>query len=168
MVLGKRVEAEGRRGGGSFAIVASRYNAVYVEGMLDACRRRLSRAGVGEAGIVVHRVPGAFEIPVVAAVLAHRSVHRPDAIIALGVVIQGATDHARHIGGAVSQTLAHLQVRYRIPVVHEVLSLVSEEQARARCLDPECNRGAEAAATALEMVEVVRSLRAGQGGGETL
>lgn len=142
------------KSGGSFAIVASRYNARYVEGMLNAAVRELKRAG---AKVQVVRVPGAYEIPVVAARLSNLA-GRPSAIICLGVILRGATTHAQHIGEAVSQALMQIQITQGVPVIHEVLLLENKEQAEARCLDPKHNRGVEAAQTALEMARVMAGL----------
>jgi 6,7-dimethyl-8-ribityllumazine synthase len=141
---------------GHFAIVASQYNARYVEAMLEAAKRTLSRAGVRQVQVI--RVPGAFEIPVVAARMAHRHWPRLSGIICLGVILRGETTHAQHIGEAVSHALARIQVEHEIPVIHEVLLLETEEQAKVRCLSKEHNRGAEAAQTALEMARVISSL----------
>ena len=136
--------------GGTFAIVASRYNARYLDAML--------RAG-GTVQIV--RVPGAYEIPVVAAKLARQSTlnSQLSAIICLGVILRGATTHAQHIGEAVSNALVQIQIEYEVPVIHEVLLLENESQARERCLDKKHNRGTEAAQTALEMARVMKSLQ---------
>ncbi len=138
-----------------FAIVASRYNARYVDSMVEAALRELKGANTGRVKVV--RVPGAFEIPAVAArLLKGRQAFA--AIICLGVIVRGQTDHARQIGDAVSASLAQLQVQHAIPIIHEVLLLENEEQAKVRCLDSKHNRGAEAAQTALEMARIMRTL----------
>lgn len=140
--------------GQTFAIVASRYNPRYVDGLLNAAVRELKKSG-GKPRVI--RVPGAFEIPVVAARLAALS-RRPAAIICLGVILRGETTHAQHIGEAVSQALMQIQITQQLPVIHEVLLLENRQQAEARCLDPQRNRGVEAARTAMEMARVLAEL----------
>ena len=148
--------------GAQFAIVASEYNAQYVDAMLRSARAELRKAGVAKVRVI--RVPGAYEIPLVAAALARKGSRltnasepaRLSAIICLGVILRGQTVHAAHIGEAVSRALMEIQVRYEVPVVHEVLLLENEEQARARCLGKTHNRGTEAAQTALKMEKVLR------------
>ncbi len=137
-----------------FAIVASKYNARFVDGMVEAARATLEKANA--ASVKVIRVPGAFEIPVVTAALAKQE--ELSAIICLGVILRGETTHADNIAEAVSHSLAQVQVRKRIPIIHEVLLLENERQAEARCLNPKHNRGIEAALTALEMAAVMDSL----------
>jgi 6,7-dimethyl-8-ribityllumazine synthase len=150
--------------GGRFVIVASRYNDRYVGAMLRAAQSELKRAGAAEVKVV--RVPGAFEIPVVAAKHARTAFNHPDdpaaqvsAIICLGVILRGQTVHAEHIGSAVSDALMAVSVDFEVPVIHEVLLLENEEQARARCLDKKFNRGREAAQTALAMAGVMWQLK---------
>jgi 6,7-dimethyl-8-ribityllumazine synthase len=141
-----------------FAIVASEYNGRYVDAMLRAARTELKRA---HARIRIVRVPGAYEIPLVATALARTARDTPNplsGIICLGVILRGETVHAAHIGEAVSRALMEIQLRYEVPVIHEVLLLENEAQARARCLSKTHNRGAEAAQTALAMAQVMRSL----------
>jgi 6,7-dimethyl-8-ribityllumazine synthase len=154
-VKAKKITARGAH----FAIVASRYNARYVDAMLRAAKAEILRAG-GTVQIV--RVPGAYEIPVVAARLAHSSRitghTSPVAIICLGVILRGATTHAQHIGEAVSNALAQIQITHEVPIIHEVLLLENELQAQQRCLDKKHNRGLEAAQTALEMARVMATL----------
>jgi 6,7-dimethyl-8-ribityllumazine synthase len=159
----KRVQTLKRKDAGrsgAFAIVASRYNRRYVDSMLNAARRCLEGAGAIDVRVV--RVPGAYEIPVVAARLAKRDGEPLSAIICLGVILRGQTTHAQHIGEAVTFALTELQIRHGIPIIHEVLLLENEEQAKVRCLSRDHNRGTEAAQTALEMAWVIRNLNDSQ------
>jgi 6,7-dimethyl-8-ribityllumazine synthase len=142
--------------GGHFAIVASKYNGRYVDGMLRAADKCL-RAGKAKT-IRIVRVPGAYEIPVVVARLARSDAPPLDAIVCLGVILRGATTHAQQIAEAVTGALTQLQLEHGIPVIHEVLLFENKEQAEVRCLSKNHNRGAEAAQTALEMARVMREL----------
>jgi len=171
-MLRRNQEKEIQIRNGSFAIVASRYNARYVDSMLRAAKAELWRADVSSIQIV--RVPGAYEIPIVAkslartASLTHLSsmargatedhAARLSAIICLGVILRGETVHAAHIGEAVSRALMEIQLAHEIPVIHEVLLLENEAQARVRCLNPKHNRGTEAAQAALAMARVMKNL----------
>ena len=135
------------------AIVASRYNARYVNSMLRTAKAELAKAKVAAE---VVRVPGAFEMPAVASTLARRLTNPIDAILCLGVILRGETTHAENIAQAVTGSLAQLQVEHSLPVIHEVLLLENVQQARERCLDARHNRGIEAARTAIEMTRVMR------------
>lgn len=140
--------------GGRFAIVAAKYNGHYVDAMLRAAKQELQKAGASEVKVV--RVPGSFEIPVVAASLVQARIPPFSAIICLGVIFQGETSHAQHVGWGVTHALAQIQMQHKIPVVHGVFIFEKEQQARVRCLGKKHNRGIEAARTALEMAAVMR------------
>lgn len=155
-MLQKTKRPVGKNVGGRFAIVASKYNTAYVDGMLDKAREVFESAGVADLRII--RVPGAFEIPAVATALARRSHPPLSALICLGVILRGETTHAQNIAEAVSDALVRIQVDYELPVIHEVLLLENEQQARVRCLSDDHNRGAEAAQTAIEMAGVMSGL----------
>jgi 6,7-dimethyl-8-ribityllumazine synthase len=154
------------KAGGRYAIIASRYNARYVDGMLRAAQKVLREAGAAHVDTV--RVPGAFEIPVVAASLAAGVGGAYSAVICLGVILRGETTHAQFIGESVTNVLAQVQIQHRLPIIHEVLLLENEEQAKVRCLDPKHNRGAEAAQTAIEMARIMGRLtvRGAKGSGD--
>ena len=165
-MLRKNLKLKAAAPGGAFAIVASRYNQLYVNGMLRAARVELLNA---KATVRIVRVPGAFEIPAVAARLAARNALRKtlnvrtgsrlSAILCLGVIFQGETSHAQHIAWGVTHALAAVQVQYKIPVIHGVFLFEKEKHARIRCLGAKHNRGAEAAQTALQMARVMAALR---------
>lgn len=141
----------------SFAIVASQYNSEYVNGLVDHARRELEAIS-SSFTIATYEVPGAFEIPLVVQEVASKG--NLDAVIALGVIIEGQTQHAALIATEVTHSLQQISLATRVPVIHEVLLVKNEEQARARCLDEEINRGTEAARAAARMVQTMSSLRA--------
>jgi 6,7-dimethyl-8-ribityllumazine synthase len=145
---------KGTRGGaaGRYAIVAAKYNARFTDALVRFAKAELRDA----ASVRVIRVPGSFEIPVVAGQLARSGAI--DAVICFGAVLRGATTHADHIVLGVTHALAQLQVDSGVPIIHGVLLFENEDQAAERCLRKETNRGTEAARTAREMVEVCRNL----------
>lgn len=140
----------------AFALVASQFNAQYVEGLVNHCTDEL-RVLAPAANVTLHSVPGAFEIPIVVREIALKKT--ADAIIALGVILEGETAHARHLGEAVTNALQQLALEHGVPVIHAVLSLQNEEQAYARCLEDEINRGTEAARVAVAITTLVAELR---------
>jgi 6,7-dimethyl-8-ribityllumazine synthase len=144
----------------TFQIVASRFNVQYVDGLIHHATKEL-RALAPNARISLHRVPGSFEIPVVVRELATQN--KPDAIIACGVILQGETNHAQNLSGSVTHALQRIAIEHGVPVINVVLSFDSENQARARCLEAEINRGTEGARAAVEIAKVISDLRNKQG-----
>ena len=132
------------------AVIAARYNASLVDALLRYTLEALSKNGVRSVKTV--RVPGSYEIPVVAMRLAKS--RRYHAIIALGVVLQGKTLHAEHIVEACSINLQRIAVETGVPVIHQILTPKSERDALARLH----LRGMEAAKTAMEMAETMKRL----------
>jgi 6,7-dimethyl-8-ribityllumazine synthase len=145
--------AQGKR---TFHIVASHFNAQYVDGLVDHAIEEL-RVLTPNATISLHRVPGSFEIPVVVREVAAQG--KCDAIIACGVILQGETDHAQNLSRSVTDALQRVAVDHAVPVINVVLSFNDEAQARERCLEDTINRGTEAARTAVEMANVMSELR---------
>ena len=139
-----------------FAIVASQFNAEYVQGLVNHASEELRAISPG-ANITLHQVPGAFEIPIVVRELALQK--KADAILAMGVIIRGKTAHADHLARSVTDALQQLAIEHGVPVIHAVLSVEDEEQARERCLGSRINRGTEAARTAVEIAGVISELR---------
>lgn len=140
----------------SFAIVASQYNSEYVSGLVEHTRRELEAISPNFS-TNVYEVPGAYEIPLVVQEIASKGA--VDAIIALGVIIAGQTAHASLIATAITNSLMQISLTHRVPVIHEVLLVQTEEQARVRCLEEEINRGTEAARVAAQMVQTMSALR---------
>jgi 6,7-dimethyl-8-ribityllumazine synthase len=142
----------------TFEIVVSRFNAVYVGGLVDHATQEL-RALAPKATISLHRVPGSFEIPVVVRELATQN--KADAIIACGVILQGETNHAQNLSRSVTDALQRIAIEHGVPVINVVLSFDNEDQARARCLENKINRGTEAARAAVEIANLMSELRRG-------
>jgi 6,7-dimethyl-8-ribityllumazine synthase len=140
-----------------FSIVASQFNGPYVQGLVDHATSELQSLSP-DAAITLHQVPGAFEIPVVVREVALQK--KPDAILALGVILQGKTSHAQNLARSVTDALQQIAVEQGIPVINAVLSLETEAQAEERCLGEQINRGTEAARAAVEIVNVMGGLRA--------
>jgi 6,7-dimethyl-8-ribityllumazine synthase len=137
------------------AIVASEYNRSYVDGLVRFASEELA-AIAPQAKLTNVRVPGSFEIPI--AVQAVAKYHKPDAILAFGLIFDGETLHASLIATAVTQALLTISLKESVPVLHEVLVAKNEEQARARCLSPELNRGTEAARAAIRIIHALRQI----------
>ena len=139
-----------------FCLVVSRFNAFVVESLLAGAIDTLKRHGADESALVVMRVPGAFEMPLIAQRIAAKGGF--DAIVALGAVIRGGTPHFDYVAGECVKGLAHVSLQYDIPVAFGVLTVDSIEQAIERAGTKAGNKGAEAAMSAIEMVNVLRQL----------
>jgi len=144
----------------TFHIVASRFNAQYVDGLVDHAMEEL-RTLAPDATVSLHRVPGAFEIPLVVRELASRE--NTDAVIACGAILQGETDHAKNLSRSVTDALQRIAIEHGVPAINAVLSFDNEDQARERCLGKKINRGTEAARAAVEIANVLSKLRDRQG-----
>jgi 6,7-dimethyl-8-ribityllumazine synthase len=145
----------------TFYIVASRFNAQYVDALMDHVTQEL-RVLAPKGTILIHRVPGSFEIPVVAREVAIQN--KADAIIACGVILQGETNHALNLSRSVTDALQHIAIEHGVPVINVVLSFDNENQARARCLENKINRGTEAARAAVEIANVLSEVRSNKEG----
>jgi len=137
------------------AIVASTYNASFVDLLVEEAQHEILQRAP-KTVFHITRVPGAFEIPLGVQVVAER--HRPDAILALGVLIQGETRHAELVANAITHHLLHLSLHHKMPIIHEVLLVENSVQATERCSRDRLNRGAEAARTALSMIDLISNL----------
>ena len=140
----------------TFRIVAGRYNASYVDGLVDHAIKELRRLAP-DATISLHRVPGSFEIPVIVRELAIQN--EAAAVIACGVILQGETNHAQNLSRSVTGALQRIAVEHGMPVINVVLSFDNEDQARTRCLENRINRGTEAARATVEIANVLSDLR---------
>ena len=139
------------------AVLRTRFNAEVVDGLLAGARDALREMGAADRDVTVADVPGAFELPLAAEVAARSG--RFDAIVALGAVIKGETDHYEHVAREASRGLSAASREAGVPVGFGLLTVVREDQALARSASGPDNKGAEAARAAVAMVHVLRSLR---------
>jgi 6,7-dimethyl-8-ribityllumazine synthase len=151
------IEGNIRATGKKFALVVSRFNSFVVESLVDGALDALERHGeVNEQDITLVRVPGAYELPIAAKKLAEQNKY--DAIIALGAVIRGGTPHFEFVAGECNKGLAQVSLEYGIPVSFGVITTDSIEQSIERSGTKAGNKGAEAAVSALEMVNVLANI----------
>ena len=134
-------------------IVAAKYNEQFADALVDNTVAELSEL-MPQTRVDIIRVPGAFEIPVTIANVLDRGEQPPACVIALGVIVKGATAHADLIANSITRSLQELAVKHRVPVIHEVLLVEDEKQAYARCIGSNLNRGREAARVAASMVDI--------------
>ena len=138
-------------------IACSRFNEFVVNALLDGARRNLAKHGVQDKNIEVFWVPGAYEIPVTARLMAVSRKY--DALIALGTVIRGDTAHFEYVAGQCAEGIMRVQLETLVPIAFGVLTVENVEQAAARSRPDDTNKGFEAAEVAIEMVAIVRRWR---------
>ena len=139
-----------------YAIVIARFNDFIGSKLLEGCVDALKRHGVEDENIEVIWVPGAFEIPLVAKKLAKSSKY--SAVITLGAVIKGSTPHFDYVSAEVSKGVAQVALQSDIPVIFGVLTTDNIEQAIERAGTKAGNKGADAAKTAIELVNLIKEL----------
>ena len=153
----KTVEGNFKVGNVRFGIAIARFNAFIVESLLSGTLDTLARHGVDDKNIEIVRVPGAYELPLIAQEMAKKGKY--DAIIALGAVIRGGTPHFDYVAGESAKGLATVSLQYSLPIINGVLTTDSIEQAIERAGTKAGNKGADAAMGAIEMVSLLNKIR---------
>ncbi|MBI5234986.1 MAG: 6,7-dimethyl-8-ribityllumazine synthase [Deltaproteobacteria bacterium] len=139
-----------------FALVVSRFNDFISARLLEGALDTLNRSGAIEADILVVKVPGAFEMPVVARTLAKAGLY--DGIICLGCVIRGGTPHFEYVAGEAAKGIAKVALEYECPVAFGVITADNIEQAIERAGTKSGNKGADAALNAIEMANLLKAI----------
>jgi 6,7-dimethyl-8-ribityllumazine synthase len=147
-----KLKAEGLR----FAIVASRFNDFISRRLIDGATDALLRHGADEKNIEIVRVPGSFEIPLVAKKVAN--TRKYDAVICLGTVIRGATPHFEYISAEVAKGIAQVSLESEVPVAFGILTTDNIEQAIERAGAKSGNKGWDAALSAIEMANLLKEI----------
>ena len=150
----KVIEGNMTVSGGRFCLLVARFNSFIVDQLEGGAIDTLLRHGAKIEDIEIVRVPGAFEMPLAAQRIAAKGKY--DAVIGLGAVIRGGTPHFEHVAGEVTKGLATVSLQSDIPVAFGVLTVDSIEQAIERAGTKAGNKGAEAALSAIEMVNVLQ------------
>ena len=145
----------------TFGIVVADWNAAITHALYEGCLDTLLKHGATEENIHVAQVPGSFELPAGARLLASR--HNPDAVICLGCVITGETRHNEYINNAVASGLVNLSIASGKPFIFGVLTPDNEQQAKDRAGGKYGNKGVEAAITAIRMAVLKKDLEKSKG-----
>ncbi len=153
----ERPSARGLR----IALLRSLFNAEVTDGLVEGARAALRELGAEEGRLAEFAVPGAFELPVAARAAALSG--RFDAVIALGAVIQGETDHYEHVAREAAAGLATVARETGVPVAFGVLTVRDAQQAERRAAPGPENKGAEAARAAVLLIHTLRAIRGGRG-----
>ncbi len=138
--------------GFTFAIIVSRFNNFITEKLLDGAKDALMRSGATEGDIDVFRVPGAFEIPLVAKRLLLKKKHQ--AVICLAAVIRGETPHFDFVASEVSKGIAQLNLEFTLPVTYGIITADNTDQAIERAGNKMGNKGFQAAQSAIELLNL--------------
>ena len=154
----KTIEGNLNAQGLKFAIVVARFNSFITERLLEGALDAIRRAGGDVDGSELIRVPGSWEMPVVAAELARAKRH--DAVICLGAVIRGETPHFDYVAGQCAQGIQKVAIEEALPVIFGVLTTNTEEQAKDRVGGKHGHAGERAAEAALEMIAVLQQVQA--------
>jgi 6,7-dimethyl-8-ribityllumazine synthase len=152
----KTIEGALRVDKARFCLVVSRFNSFVVEGLLAGALDTLKRHGAADEDLTIVRVPGAFEMPVTVERIAATGGY--DAIIPIGAVIRGGTPHFDYVAGECVKGIAQVSLKHGIPVAFGVLTVDTIEQAIERSGTKAGNKGADAAISAIEMVNLLRQL----------
>ena len=152
----RTIEGKLSAAGLKFALVVSRFNSFITERLLEGAMDCLRRQGVAEENLAVLRVPGAWEIPLVAKRLAQAGGY--DAVICLGAVIRGSTPHFDYVAAEVSKGIAQVSLDSGVPIAFGILTTETLEQAIERAGSKAGNKGFEAAEAAVEMVHLLRQI----------
>ncbi len=153
----KMIEGELSAKGLKFGIVVSRFNDFITSRLLGGALDALQRSGAAGDDIVVVRVPGAREVPLVAKLMAESKKY--DAVICLGAVIRGSTPHFDYVAAESSKGVAEIGLKTGLPVIYGILTTDTIEQAVERAGTKAGNRGYDAAIAAIEMVSVLKQLK---------
>ena len=151
----KYIEGDLQATGKKFGIVVSRFNSFIAERLLDGALDMLQRSGAAGDDIEVARVPGAFEIPLMAQKMVKSG--RYDAVICLGAVIRGATSHYELVANEAAKGIAQVSLENEIPLVFGVITTDTIEQAIERAGSKAGNKGSESASVAIEMVNIFQN-----------
>lgn len=152
----KTLEGNLRVQNARFCLVVARFNSFVVESLLAGAIDTLKRHGAEDADLTLVRVPGAFEMPLAVDRLAAKGGY--DAIVAIGAVIRGGTPHFEYVAGECVKGIAQVSLKHGVPVAFGVLTVDSIEQAIERAGTKAGNKGAEAAMSAIEMVNLLRQI----------
>ena len=143
-------------GSGKFCIVVSRFNDFIGAKLLEGAIDELKRSGVNQENIDIVKVPGAFEIPVISMKCA--KTNKYDAIIPLGAIIKGSTQHFEYVSAELSKGIAQVSMQTGVPVIFGVLTCDNIEQAIERAGTKAGNKGSEAAKSAIEMANIIKQI----------